>query len=148
MYVTRYNPRFEIENVRKGFEFFNDILNNLETTQQKGVIASFLPAVNTRDEDDAYYVEVDLPGVSKDDIDITTEDNVLTISGERKLKNETKEEDYYKVESSYGKFSRSFALPEKVDINKIEAKNENGVLEIVIPKVKEEEKKPKKIKIK
>ncbi len=148
MFVTRYNPRFEIENVRKGFEFFNDILNNLETTQQNSVIASFIPAVNTRDEDDAYYVEVDLPGVDKKDIEITTEDNILTISGERKLKKEMKEDDYYRVESSYGKFSRSFALPEKVDVNKIEAKNENGVLEIVIPKVKEEEKKPKKIKIK
>ena len=147
MFVTRYNPRFEIENVRKGFEFFNDILNNLETTQQNSVIASFIPAVNTRDEDDAYYVEVDLPGVDKKDIEITTEDNILTISGERKLKKEMKEDDYYRVESTYGKFSRSFTLPENVDIEKIKASNEDGVLEIVIPKQEVIKDSTKKIEI-
>ena len=148
MLVTRYNPFNELENVRKSFELFNSIINNIENQSERGTIASFLPAVNTREEDDAYYIEVDLPGVKKEDIEITTEDNILTISGERKLKKESKEDDYYKVESAYGKFSRSFTLPEKVDTSKIEAKNENGVLEIVIPKIKEEEKKPKKIKIK
>ncbi len=148
MFITRYNPYNELENVRKSFELFNSIINNIENQSERGSIASFLPAVNTREEDDAYFIEVDLPGVKKEDIEITTEDNILTISGERKLKKEAKENDYYKVESAYGKFSRSFTLPEKVDTSKIEAKNENGVLEIIIPKIKDEEKKPKKIKIK
>ncbi len=147
MFITRYKPYNDFETMRNSFELFNNIINNVETTKGNP-ISSFLPSVNTREEDDAYYVEIDLPGIKKDDIDITTEDNILTISGERKLKNEMKEDNYYKVESSYGKFSRSFTLPEKVDVQKIEAKNENGVLEIVIPKAKDEDKKPKKIKIK
>jgi len=58
-----------------------------------------------------------------------------------------KEEDYYKVESAYGKFSRSFTLPEKVDVENIHAESKDGVLEVIIPKLKEEEKKPKKIEI-
>ncbi len=117
-------------------------------TGEESVIASFVPKLNTREGEDAYHVELDLPGIKKEDIEITTEDNILTISGERKMKEEVKEEDYYKVESSYGKFSRSFTLPEKIDVENIHAESKDGVLEVVIPKLKEEEKKPKKIEIK
>ncbi len=148
MLVTRYNPYSELERMRKSFELFNNMFNNLERTLPQENVSSFIPTVNTREDDSAYYIEVDLPGVKKEDIEITTEDNVLTISGERKVRDEVKEDDYYKVESVYGTFSRSFTLPENVDVNKIEAKNENGVLEIVIPKKVEEDKKPKKIEIK
>lgn len=94
----------------------------------------FVPAVNTREASDAYYIEVDLPGVKKEDVDVSVDKNVLTISGKREVSNEIKEDDYYRVESAYGKFSRSFTLPENVDIEKIKASNEDGVLEIVIPK--------------
>jgi len=145
MLVTKYNPYNE---VRKSFDLFNSLMQNFEVAREEGAIASFVPRVNTREGEDAYYVEIDLPGIKKEDIEITTEDNVLTISGERKMKDEVKEEDYYKVESAYGKFSRSFTLPEKVDVENIQAESKDGVLEVIIPKLKEEEKKPKKIEIK
>jgi len=145
MLVTKYNPYNE---VRKSFDLFNSLIQNFDVAREEGVIASFVPRVNTREGEDAYYVEIDLPGIRKEDIEITTEDNVLTISGERKMKDEVKEEDYYKVESAYGKFSRSFTLPEKVDVENIHAESKDGVLEVIIPKLKEEEKKPKKIEIK
>jgi HSP20 family protein len=145
MLVTRYSPYSEM---RRGFELMNSLMNNIDVGREEGALAAFVPKVNTREGEDAYYVELDLPGIKKEDIEITTEDNILTISGERKMKEEVKEEDYYKVESSYGKFSRSFTLPEKIDVENIHAESKNGVLEVVIPKVKEEEKKPKKIEIK
>ena len=145
MLVTKYNPYNE---VRKSFDLFNSLMQNFDVAREEGAIASFVPRVNTREGEDAYYVEIDLPGIRKEDIEITTEDNVLTISGERKMKDEVKEEDYYKVESAYGKFSRSFTLPEKVDVENIQAESKDGVLEVIIPKLKEEEKKPKKIEIK
>ncbi|BAF71338.1 Hsp20/alpha crystallin family protein [Sulfurovum sp. NBC37-1] len=145
MLVTKYNPYNE---VKKSFDLFNSLVQNFDVAREEGAIASFVPRVNTREGEDAYHVEIDLPGIKKEDIEITTEDNVLTISGERKMKDEVKEEDYYKVESAYGKFSRSFTLPEKVDIENIHAESKDGVLEVVIPKLKEEEKKPKKIEIK
>jgi len=148
MLVTKYNPYSGLSDVKRGFEVLNSIMNNLDLSRDESVIASFLPAVNTREGEDAYYIELDLPGIKKEDIEITTEDNILTISGERKLKEEVKEEDYYKVESRYGKFSRSFTLPEKVNIEDIHAESKEGVLEVVIPKLKEEDKKPKKIEIK
>ncbi len=64
--------------------------------------------------------------------------NVLTISGERKTKEEIKEEDYYKVETAFGKFSRSFSLPDNADVENVEASSNDGVLEVVIPKLSEE----------
>jgi HSP20 family protein len=102
-------------------------------------VASFVPAVNTREDDKAYYIEIDLPGVKKEDINVELNDNKLTVSGERKTKEEVKKEDYYLVESRYGKFQRTFTLPENVDAEHIEAEDNNGVLEIVIPKVNEPE---------
>ena len=68
-------------------------------------------------------------------ISVDVKDNVLTISGERKYKNEVKKEDYYKCESSYGKFQRSFTLPKDADAESIKASTENGELEVVIPKL-------------
>ncbi|HFU77365.1 MAG TPA: Hsp20/alpha crystallin family protein [Epsilonproteobacteria bacterium] len=144
MLVTRYNP---YSNARRGLGVVNQILNQLDSLSEENV-SSFVPMVNTREGEFAYHVELDLPGIKKEDIEITTEDNILTISGERKHKDEVKEDDYYRVESVYGKFSRSFTLPEKIDVENIHAESSDGVLEVIIPKLKVEESKPKKIEIK
>jgi len=141
--VRGYNPFAELEELR---EQFNKVFNSMVETQNKDL--AFIPSVNTREADDAYYIEVDLPGVKKEDISIDVNEDVLTISGERKVKQEHKEDNFYKVESKYGKFERSFTLPEDADSDKIEAVSKNGVLEIKIPKVVKVENKPKKIEIK
>ena len=145
MLVTKYNPYTES---RRGFDLLNTLMQTLDPVREETAISAFVPRVNTREGEYAYHVELDLPGIKKEDIEITTDDNVLTISGERKMKEEVKEDDYYKVESTYGKFSRSFTLPEKIDVENIHAESKDGVLEVVIPKLKEEETKPKKIEIK
>jgi HSP20 family protein len=146
MYVTRYsNPYREI---RRGFELMNSLLNSIETAKEENVVGDFVPAVNTREEENAYVIELDVPGIKKEDIEITTEDNILTISGERKYNDGVNEDDYYKIESVYGKFARSFTLPEKVDVENINATTKDGVLEVVIPKLETAENKPKKIEIK
>jgi HSP20 family protein len=121
---------------------------NLPISKEVSNLSSFSPSVNTREEDKAYYIEVDLPGVKKEDIQVDLKDDVLTISGERRTKEEVKKKDYYKLESSYGKFQRSFTLPDNADKENISANSENGVLEVVIPKVKESVKESKKIEIK
>jgi len=138
--LTRYrNPKFDLMN-----EFFKQF--EMETEPKE--VFDFTPAVNTREDADAYYIDVDLPGVKKEDVEISIDKNILTIKGERKVRNEVKEDDYYRIESAYGTFARSFTLPEKVDTENIEAKTENGVLEIVIPKLKVEKDTTKKIEIK
>ena len=140
--VRGYNPFAELEAIR---EQFNRVLNQANEVKKD---VAFIPVVNTREADDAYYIEVELPGIKKEDISIDINEDTLTISGERKVKDEQKEDNFYKVESVYGKFERSFSLPEDVNTDKIEATSKNGVLEIKIPKVEKVEKAPKKIEIK
>lgn len=147
MLMTRYNPFKEFNEFRRGFNYLNTLMDDFEKRKSDSKF-DFVPTVNTREADDAYFVDVDLPGITKEDIAIDIDDNVLTVSGERKTKTEEKEDNYYKIESSYGTFSRSFTLPEDVNADKIEAASNDGVLEIKIPKMPAVEKAPKKIEIK
>jgi len=135
MLVTRYNPNNQMREFRRTFDLFNSMFNELGNTNSESISGDFVPAINTREGEYAYHVEVDLPGVNKDDIEIKVEDNTLIISGERKVKEEIKEENYYKVESRFGSFTRSFALPEEADVENIHAESTDGVLEVVVPKL-------------
>ncbi len=138
MALTRYN---------RGYDLFNEFFKQFEQEEAREVF-DFTPSVNTREGEDAYYIDVDLPGVKKEDVEISVDENLLTIKGKRETKEELKKEDYYRIESAYGTFSRSFTLPEKVDVEKIEAKSDDGVLEIIIPKLKVIKESTKKIQIK
>ena len=148
MILTKFEPVREIRDLRRGFDYLNSIIDALDERSAEPGISSFSPSVNSIEGKDAYFIEIDLPGVKKDDISIDVKDNVLTVSGERKAKEEIKEDSYYKIESRYGKFVRSFTLPKNVDIEKIEANNSDGVLEIKIPKQDVITNQAKKIKIK
>ena len=149
MLLTRYRPRNQFNDFRRGFERLNSLLDSMELpSTEVGNKYDFTPAVNTREGEYAYHVEVDLPGVKKEDIKVDVEEDRLVISGEKKLKEELKEEDYYKVESYYGSFKRSFSLPENIDMENITASSEDGVLEVVIPKLeKPEVEKTKRISV-
>jgi HSP20 family protein len=95
--------------------------------------------------EDHFVLRADLPGMSEADVSIELEDNVLTLSGERKAEHEEKKEGYYRVERSFGQFRRSLTLPEGVDAEKIAATFDKGVLEVRIPKP--EERKPRRVAI-
>lgn len=129
--MNRFDPFKEFRDLEKRLHSMSVSLADDEGS----ALASFAPAVNTREGDYAFHVEVDLPGVKKDAITVEVKDNRLTISGERKTKDEKKAKDYYRVESQYGKFERSFTLPDGVDAENISANCEDGVLEVVIPKM-------------
>ncbi len=133
MLVTPYNTFREIREIE------NRLFGNRAVVRDDENVATFMPQVNTREGEFAYHIDVDLPGVNKEDINIDIKENILTISGERNFKEEVKEEDFYRVETRFGKFSRSFTLPENVDMENIEASAENGVLEVVIPKLEPQE---------
>ncbi len=118
------------------FDWSNRNYSNTDTT---------LPAVNIKEGEDGFEVEMSAPGLDKKDFNVELNNNVLTISSEKKTENETKEgEQFTRREFSYQSFSRSFTLPETVESEKIKAKYDNGILKLNIPK--KEEAKPKPVK--
>ena len=106
----------------------------------------WMPSVEMYEKEDKFVVRTELPGMRKEEFDISVLGNTLTIKGERKAESEVKDEDYYRCELCYGKFSRSVALPAAVEAKKVEANYENGILEVTLPKA--EEAKPKKVEVK
>ena len=100
------------------------------------------PTVDISESDDEYLIRADLPAVKKEDVHVTIDDGMLTISGERKQKFEDKKERSHRVETLYGKFSRSFSLPETADVANIRAESKDGVITIHVAKTKTETKKP------
>ena len=108
----------------------------------------FAPRVDTAETDTAYELTAELPGVDEKDIKIALEDNVLSISGEKKAEREEKKKDYVMSERSYGSFKRVFTLPDNVDAEKIAAKFEKGVLKLTLPKTTPSPSKQREIPIK
>src|SRR5512132_1469096 len=113
-------------------------------TQQASATA-WAPALDISERKDAYLVTVELPGLKPEDLDITMEDGLLTIQGERQCTQESSEQQFHRVERRYGAFRRSITLPAHVTAEGIQASFEDGVLEILVPKA--EEAKPKRIQV-
>lgn len=104
------------------------------------------PAVDILENNDQFVLKAEIPGMTKDDVKITLENNVLTIRGEKKNESDKKEGDYHRIERSYGSFERSFTIPGTIKVNDIDAQYKDGVLTLTLPKA--EEAKPKSIEVK
>ena len=116
-----------------------------ETNGEK--LFDWSPSVDIGETNGEYLIRADLPAVKKEDVRITIDDGMLTISGERLQKNDEKSEKSHRVETLYGKFSRSFSLPENADDENIRAESKDGVITVHVAKVKAEAKKPTEIKV-
>jgi len=106
---------------------------------------TWVPPVDIQETEDAFRLFAELPGLTKEDIQITLENNVLRLSGERKLEKDVKKDNYQRIERVYGSFARSFSLPHQVNSEGVTASFENGVLTVSVPKA--EQSKPRKISI-
>lgn len=106
------------------------------------------PAVDVSEDDKAYKIAAELPGLEEKDIDVTVTGDMLVLTGEKKQEKEEKNKNYYLSERSYGSFRRSFALPEGIDQNKISASFAKGVLTIELPKTNQAREQQKKIEVK
>lgn len=123
--------------------FFGDLL---EPFGQPLARQSWVPPVNIEETDDAYEVTAELPGLRAEDVEITVEQNVLTIAGERKWADEANENrNFHRVERGYGRFVRSFALPQQVASDRVDAQFDSGLLHVRVPKA--ENAKPRRIQI-
>lgn len=114
--------------------------------EDNGFSRGWMPAVDIRETADGYELIAELPGLSKDDIEISVDNGVLTLRGERRLSEDSSRESYRRVERSYGSFERTFSLPTGIDSGKVEASFENGLLTLALPKA--ETAKARAIKIK
>ncbi|HHN64489.1 MAG TPA: Hsp20/alpha crystallin family protein [Nitrospirae bacterium] len=111
-------------------------------------IEEISPSVDIFEEGDDVVVKAELPGMKKDDIDVTLSDDTITISGEKKREEKVEKKNYYRYERSFGSFSRSFRLPVDVQADKAKATFKDGILEIRIPKTEEAKKRQRKLQIK
>jgi HSP20 family protein len=108
-------------------------------------LTTWTPAVDIYETENELVLKADLPDVNENDLDIRIENNILTIKGERKFEEKVKEDNYLRVERTYGSFSRSFSLPSTVDSGSIKADYKNGVLTVQLPK--RAESKPRQVRI-
>src|SRR5688572_16217271 len=122
---------------------FSSLFSN--ATRNAGTVQRWVPPMDLVEAEDYFVLKADLPGLAEDDVAIEVQDNVLTISGSRQADHERKEQGWFRLERSYGTFSRSLTLPEGVDPDRVEASFDRGVLEVRIPKP--EERKPRRISI-
>ena len=129
MSIIRYNTN---DYVPTTFSTLVDKFFNESLARTGG--STFIPKVDIVENTDSFEIHLAVPGLNKEDFKIELNDNYLTVSGERKFTNEKKERTFHSIETQYGSFSRSFSLPENVDGTKINAKYNNGILELTIPK--------------
>jgi len=146
MAIVRWDPFQDLISLQERMNrLFEQTLDRSRGEREGMVAGTWAPAVDIYETPDSIVLQAELPGLSKDDIDIQVRDNVLTLKGERRSEKEVKEGNYLRVERAYGGFQRAFTLPAAVQADKVRAVFRDGVLDVSIPKA--EEAKPKQIKI-
>jgi HSP20 family protein len=145
MTLVRWKPFGDIISMHDKINRLFEDAYHKDVGKYQDSLASWYPATDIFETKDDYVFKLELPGLSKEDINIEFSDNTLSIKGERKEEKEVKKENYHRIESYTGTFSRSFNLPKNVDANKINATMKDGILELRIAKA--EEKKTKAIPI-
>jgi HSP20 family protein len=141
--IARLEPFRGISTLQDQFNrLFNESFRN---HPEESALTTWAPAVDIYETPNELVVKADLPDVNEKDIDVRVENNLLTIRGERKFEKSVSEENYLRVERTYGAFSRSFSLPNTVNPESIGAEYKNGVLTVTLPK--REESKPRQVKV-
>ncbi len=145
MALIRWEPAREINSLQGEM---NRLFNTFFDTPTNGTTAPrrWIPPMDLVEAEDHFVLSADLPGLTEADVSIEVVDDVLTISGERKLERETSRDGYVRMERGFGSFSRSLTLPEGIDADAVAASFEHGVLEVRIPKP--EQRKPRRVAIK
>ena len=135
--MTLIKYRNPLDRVPAGFSRVIDNLMNdnwLNDSFEDFSMRSFTPKVDIAEMKNEYEVHLAVPGMKKDDFKIEVNDNMITISGERKFENEEKAKQFHSIETYYGKFARSFQMPKNVDQEKIQASYKDGILVVKLPK--------------
>jgi len=145
MALIRWEPVRELGTIQNEMNRLFSSFFDTPTHSNGGTVRRWIPAMDLVETEDAYVLSADLPGLSESDVSIEVEDNVLTVSGERKAGHEDRNAGYYRVERSYGSFRRALTLPEGVDPEAVTATFDKGVLQVTVPKP--EQQAPRKVQI-
>jgi len=141
--ITRWDPFRNLSTLQEQVNRLFD--TSLPRRADESALTTWAPAVDIYETENELVLKADLPEISEKDFDVRVENNMLTIRGERKFEQKVKEDNYLRVERSYGSFSRSFSLPSTVNTEAIKAEYKDGVLTVELPK--RPESKPKQVKI-
>lgn len=146
--LTPWDPFKELDDLQKRLAtIFGRAPVRKDVGQDEAMkVAEWAPLVDITEDDKEYLIKAELPEVKKEEVKVTVEDGVLTISGERKYEKEEKGKKYHRIERAYGSFMRSFTLPEDADDQKVAGEFKDGVLKVHVPK--SEKAKPKKVEVK
>lgn len=147
MAITRWDPFRELTTLQNQMNrLFQEVAPTRGTSGDEFMTTgTFIPPVDVYEDEHNITLKLEIPGINEDDIDVRVQDNTLVVRGERKFENEEKEENFRRIERSYGSFQRSFTLPQTVDSNSVKADYNNGVLKIQL--AKRAEAKPKQVKV-
>lgn len=146
MALLRREPRSIFDYMQQEFDRLNVTHPQAKNDENSNVVTSdWAPAVDIKEETDRYLITADIPGVKPDNIDVHMEEGILSIKGERDSEKRQDKENYKRIERVHGVFYRRFTMPDNADAEKISAKSEHGVLEVVIPK--KEASQPRKISV-
>ncbi len=146
MALIRWTPGRDLMGIQSEMNRLFDDFFGMQRRAEDQDRTYWTPRVNIEEVKDRFEITAELPGLKKDDVKIEVKDRVLTLTGEKKVENEGKDRNVYLYERAYGRFCRTFTLPDNVDDDKIEAEFKDGIMKINIPKT--EEAKPKEIKVK
>jgi HSP20 family protein len=142
--ITRIDPFRELATLQ---DRFNSLFENFAETSGTEQLArgTFVPPVDIYEDEHNLVLKLEIPGVNEDDLNVSLENNTLSVSGERKFEKEEKEENFHRIERRFGSFTRTFRLPNTVDPEKVEAGYDKGILKVTLGK--RAEAKPKQIKV-
>lgn len=142
MAITRWDPFREVVTMQNRL---NSLFRDMNEADSPLTTAAFVPAVDIYEDDKKVMLKLEVPGIDEKDLDVSVENNTLTVKGERKFESEEKEENFHRIERRYGSFFRAFTLPSTVDTEHVQAKYNAGVLKLEL--LKKPEAQPKQIKI-
>ena len=146
MALIRWDPFRELYTLQERMNrLFSEAARRSPVAEEEMVQGAWVPAVDIFETGDSIVIKAELPGLTKEDINLEVKENTLSIKGEKKFEKDVKEENYHRMERSYGAFRRAFSLPSTVQQDKVRAKFKDGILEVTLPKA--EEAKPKQIKV-
>src|SRR5881275_3679598 len=143
--LTRWEPFREMEEFQNRLSTLFGRPLRRTNGREEITLPEWTPLADITEDDKEYLIKAELPEMKKEDVKVTAENGVLTISGERKFEKEEKKKKYHRVERGYGSFVRTFALPEDADADRVKAQFKQGILEVHLPK--NEKAKPKQIEV-